>query len=59
LTSAFAAIVLTARLMSGRRNAGVGFELDAIAAVVMSGTSVSSECGSIIGALLLGMLKMA
>lgn len=61
LTSAFAAIVLTARLMSGQPNAGVGFELDAIAAVVMGGTSISGGRGSIIGtligALLLGVLN--
>jgi ribose transport system permease protein len=61
LTSALAAIVLTARLMSGQPNAGVGFELDAIAAVVMGGTSISGGRGSIvgtlIGALLLGVLN--
>jgi ribose transport system permease protein len=61
LTSAFAAIVLTARLMSGQPNAGVGFELDAIAAVVMGGTSISGGRGSIIGtligAVLLGVLN--
>ncbi|CAH2777862.1 MAG: D-xylose ABC transporter, permease protein XylH [uncultured Paraburkholderia sp.] len=61
LTSSFAAIVLTARLMSGQPNAGVGFELDAIAAVVMGGTSISGGRGSIIGtligALLLGVLN--
>lgn len=61
LTSSLAAIVLTARLMSGQPNAGVGFELDAIAAVVMGGTSISGGRGSIvgtlIGALLLGVLN--
>ena len=61
LTSAIAAVVLTARLMSGQPNAGVGFELDAIAAVVMGGTSISGGRGSIIGtllgALLLGVLN--
>jgi ribose transport system permease protein len=61
LTSALAAIVLTARLMSGQPNAGIGFELDAIAAVVMGGTSISGGRGSIvgtlIGALLLGVLN--
>ncbi|WP_323122044.1 ABC transporter permease [Burkholderia alba] len=61
LTSALAGIVLTARLMSGQPNAGVGFELDAIAAVVMGGTSISGGRGSIvgtlIGALLLGVLN--
>ncbi len=61
LTSAIAAVVLTARLMSGQPNAGVGFELDAIAAVVMGGTSISggrgSVVGTLIGALLLGVLN--
>ncbi|AOI42474.1 ABC transporter permease [Burkholderia oklahomensis] len=61
LTSALAALVLTGRLMSGQPNAGVGFELDAIAAVVMGGTSIAGGRGSIvgtlIGALLLGVLN--
>ncbi|AGK47071.1 branched-chain amino acid transport system / permease component family protein [Burkholderia thailandensis MSMB121] len=61
LTSALAAIVLTGRLMSGQPNAGVGFELDAIAAVVMGGTSIAGGRGSIVGtlvgALLLGVLN--
>ncbi|CAM2154678.1 ribose ABC transporter membrane subunit [Pararobbsia alpina] len=61
LTSAFASIVLTARLMSGQPNVGIGFELDAIAAVVMGGTSISggrgSVIGTLIGALLLGVLN--
>src|SRR5258708_14303752 len=48
LTSSFAAILLTARFMSGQPNSGVGFELDAIAAVVMGGTSISvGPCSSI------------
>src|SRR5258708_31633940 len=41
LTSSLAAIVLTARLMSGQPNAGAGSEPYAIAAVGMGGTSVS------------------
>ncbi|KPJ36632.1 sugar ABC transporter permease [Burkholderia multivorans] len=61
VTSALAAIVLTGRLMSGQPNAGVGFELDAIAAVVMGGTSISGGRGAIlgtlVGALLLGVLN--
>jgi ribose transport system permease protein len=61
LTSAIAAIVLTSRLMSGQPNAGVGFELDAIAAVVLGGTSIAGGRGSVIGtllgALLLGVLN--
>jgi ribose transport system permease protein len=61
LTSAIAAIVLTSRLMSGQPNAGVGFKLDAIAAVVLGGTSIAGGRGSVIGtllgALLLGVLN--
>lgn len=61
LTSALAALVLTGRLMSGQPNAGVGFELDAIAAVVMGGTSIAGGRGAIVGtlvgALLLGVLN--
>lgn len=61
LTSALAALVLTGRLMSGQPNAGGGFELDALAAVVMGGTSIAGGRGSIVGtlvgALLLGVLN--
>lgn len=61
LTSALAALVLTGRLMSGQPNAGGGFELDAIAAVMMGGTSIAGGRGSIVGtlvgALLLGVLN--
>ncbi|SDJ15945.1 ABC transporter permease [Aliiruegeria lutimaris] len=61
MTSAFAAVILTGRLMSGQPNAGVGFELDAIAAVVMGGTSIAGGrgliFGTLIGAVLLGILN--
>ena len=61
LTAAIAGIVLTSRLMSGQPNAGQGFELDAIAAVVLGGTSIAGGRGSLIGtllgALLLGVLN--
>ncbi|MCQ8278689.1 ABC transporter permease [Acetobacteraceae bacterium KSS8] len=61
LTAALAGVVLTARLMSGQPNAGNGFELDAIAAVVLGGAAISGGRGSIIGtlvgALLLGVLN--
>ncbi|CAJ3239350.1 carbohydrate ABC transporter permease [Burkholderia pseudomallei] len=57
LTSALAALVLTGRLMSGQPNAGGGFELDAIAAVVMGGTSIAGGRGTLVGALLLGVLN--
>lgn len=61
LTSALAAIILTGRLMSGQPNAGVGFELDAIAAVVLGGTAIAGGrgliLGTLIGAVLLGILN--
>lgn len=61
LTAALAAVVLTGRLMSGQPNAGNGFELDAIAAVVLGGTAISGGrgliIGTLIGAVLLGILN--
>ncbi|WHA43439.1 ABC transporter permease [Agrobacterium larrymoorei] len=61
LTAAFAAVILTGRLMSGQPNAGVGFELDAIAAVVLGGTAIAGGrgliLGTLIGAILLGILN--
>lgn len=60
-TAAIAGLVLTSRLMSGQPNAGVSFELDAIAAVVMGGTAITGGRGSIIGtlvgAVMLGVLN--
>ena len=56
LSAALAGIVLASRLMSGQPNAGLGFELDAIAAVVMGGTSISGGRGAIIGTLIGAML---
>ncbi|MEB0165213.1 ribose ABC transporter permease, partial [Glaciimonas sp. CA11.2] len=60
-TAAIAGLVLTSRLMSGQPNAGVSFELDAIAAVVMGGTAINGGRGSIlgtlVGALMLGVLN--
>ncbi|MEO6919614.1 MAG: ribose ABC transporter permease [Collimonas sp.] len=60
-TAAVAGLVLTSRLMSGQPNSGISFELDAIAAVVMGGTSIAGGRGSIIGtligALMLGVLN--
>ncbi|MCW5301024.1 ABC transporter permease [Herbaspirillum lusitanum] len=61
LCASIAGLVLTSRLMSGQPNAGVSFELDAIAAVVIGGTSISggrgSVIGTLIGAMLLGVLN--
>lgn len=61
LTAALAAVILTGRLMSGQPNAGGGFELDAIAAVVLGGTAIAGGrgliLGTLIGAVLLGILN--
>lgn len=54
-------IVLAARMYSGQPIAGQGFELDAIAAVVLGGTSflggVGTMGGTMIGALIIGILN--
>jgi simple sugar transport system permease protein len=56
--AALAGIVLTARLGSGSSNAGQGFELQVIAAVVLGGTSLFGGRGTIVGTLL-GALTVA
>ncbi|WP_293932063.1 ribose ABC transporter permease [Iodobacter sp.] len=59
--SALAGIILTSRLNSAQPNAGMGYELDAIAAVVLGGTSLSGGrgwiVGTLIGAVLIGVLN--
>jgi ribose transport system permease protein len=61
--AALAGIILTARLESAQPTAGVGYELDAIAAVVVGGTSlaggIGSMTGTLIGALIIGILNNA
>lgn len=47
-----AAILLAARTNAGAPNAGVGYELDAIAAVVIGGASLSGGRGTITGTLM-------
>lgn len=56
--SALAGLVFTARLNSASSNAGTLFELDAIAAAIIGGTSTLGGEGSVIGAVL-GALIMA
>jgi simple sugar transport system permease protein len=56
--AAAAGIILAARLGSGSSNAGQGFELDVIAAVVLGGTSLFGGRGTIIGTVL-GALTVA
>ena len=61
LTAAISGVVLSSRLMSGQPNAGEGAELDAIAAVVLGGTSITGGrghiLGTLVGALMLGVLN--
>ncbi len=56
-----AGVVLAARVTTGQPNAGVAYELDAIAAVVIGGTSLSGGVGGVggtlLGALLIGILN--
>ena len=61
LFAGIAGVLLTARLASAQPQAGFTFELDAIAAVVIGGASLSggvgSASGTLIGALILGVLR--
>ena len=60
-TAAIGGIMTAARLASGTPQIGVGYELDAIAAVVIGGTSlvggVGTMGGTVIGVLLIGVLN--
>lgn len=60
--AALAGIVLTARISSGQPGLGVSYELDAIAAAVIGGTSLSTGgigtvAGTITGALIIGVIN--
>lgn len=61
LMSALAGIILTARMTAAEPIAGSGYELDAIAATVIGGTSLSggvaSIPGTVIGALIMSVLR--
>lgn len=50
--AAISGILLSSRLSSAQTNAGMGYELDAIAAVVLGGTSLAGGVGTIIGTIL-------
>lgn len=56
-----AGAILTSRLNSAQPTAGTGYELDAIAAVVLGGTSLSGGkgriVGTLVGALIIGTLN--
>jgi ribose transport system permease protein len=59
--AAVGGIMVTSRLDSAQPNAGTGYELDAIAAVVIGGTSLSggkgSVWGTVMGAVIIGVLN--
>lgn len=59
--AALGGLMVTARLDSAQPNAGTGYELDAIAAVVIGGTSLSggrgSILGTVLGAIIIGVLN--
>jgi len=61
LAASLAAMVLTGRLNSAQPSAGVMFELDAIAAVVVGGTSLfggrGGVFGTLVGALIIGVIN--
>lgn len=54
-------MILSARISSGQPNSGTGYELDAIAAVAIGGTSmnggVGSLTGTVLGFILIGLLS--
>ncbi|WP_138160537.1 ribose ABC transporter permease [Peptoniphilus catoniae] len=63
LMSALVGLIVISRLSSAQPTAGEGYEMDAIAAVVLGGTTLSGGQGSIIGtligALIIGILNNA
>ncbi|EST53296.1 ribose ABC transporter permease [Brevibacillus panacihumi W25] len=60
LFAAISGVILTSRLNSAQPTAGTSYELDAIAAVVLGGTSLSGGngwiVGTLIGAMIIGVL---
>ena len=60
LMCGLAAIVLTARLGSAQSTSGSGIEMDAIAAVILGGTSLSGGTGfvlpTVVGAMIMGII---
>jgi len=61
MLAAIGGIIVTSRLDSAQPNAGMSYELDAIAAVVIGGTSLSGGrgtiMGTVLGALIIGVLN--
>jgi ribose transport system permease protein len=61
LLTGLGALMYIGRINSGHPNSGLGYELNAIAAVVIGGTSLSggrgSIIGTVIGALIMGVIS--
>ena len=61
LLSAFAGLVLCSRMYSGQPSVGCGYELDAIAACVLGGTSMAGGkgriSGTVFGAIVIGIIS--
>ena len=61
MLASLSAIILTSRLNSAQPTAGTSYELDAIAAVVLGGTSLTGGegwiFGTLVGALIIGVLN--
>lgn len=61
MLAAIGGVLVTARLDSAQPNAGMSYELDAIAAVVIGGTSLSggrgTVWGTVLGAMIIGVLN--
>ena len=61
MLAAVGGILVTSRLDAAQPNAGMGYELDSIAAVVIGGTSLSggkgSVLGTVLGAIIIGVLN--
>ncbi len=59
--AAISGVLLSSRLFSAQTNAGMSYELDAIAAAVLGGTSlaggVGTMVGTLIGALIIGVMN--
>lgn len=61
LMAALAALIFVSRISAAKSNAGIGYETDAIMAVVLGGTSISGGYGSIegtiVGIMLVGVIR--
>src|SRR5690606_18373405 len=61
ILAAIGGIMVTSRLNSAQPNAGLSYELDSIAAVVIGGTSLAGGrgtiAGTVLGAMIIGILN--